>query len=325
MLSCGRGGSSRAWIDDEVDELFGAHALRLVQTIGADDSQFLLTRFGHMLGGSECWQLDEIAVLASSGLWPSILRQWTRGGPMAEHIRTELDAGGTSKTYTQLCATLAASREKSDPGVRRLADHIILAIGKFSDMAVRKRYEVELDSLRLAAESFLRLAKWRTAAVRTCKQHAAAEAGGANVMRVARLASAAARLALRHESASRTFAEWAHSERRRLTRVYKHATPQPLRHYIFVINLSRYKDPVGLDWDSACIKYNNDWPRIIRAAGRPNAGVDTLLVGFRSWLLLQRRSYVQAAWRATRKWKARAGEVLREKPLAQGPRGVVVV
>ena len=185
--------------------------------------------------------------------------------------------------------------------------------------------EQKHEEVLLAAQMLAACTLWDDDASAAAATGAAAEAGGANVMRVARLASAAARLALRHESASRTFAEWAHSERRRLTRVYKHATPQPLRHYIFVINLSRYKDPVGLDWDSACIKYNNDWPRIIRAAGRPNAGVDTLLVGFRSWLLLQRRSYVQAAWRATRKWKARAGEVLREKPLAQGPRGVVVV
>ena len=48
---------------------------------------------------------------------------------------------------------------------------------------------------------------------------------------------------------------------------YKSATPPPLRHYIYVINLQRYGDPIGLMWDAACGKYKRDWNKIITHAG----------------------------------------------------------
>jgi hypothetical protein len=91
------------------------------------------------------------------------------------------------------------------------------------------------------------------------------------------------------------FAEWSHSRRRSITTRYKHLTPYPLRHYIFYVNLERYRDPIGLDWQSACDKYENDYSKIIKGASRANGDVNALLKGFHKWLLLQSAEYVHDA------------------------------
>ena len=86
---------------------------------------------------------------------------------------------------------------------------------------------------------------------------------------------------LSEESIARTL----YQERRDLGVTYKDATPTELRQYIYEVNANRYGDPLGPSFESLVEKYNGDYSKIIEAAQRPNPDVDSLLGGFREWLL----------------------------------------
>ncbi len=74
--------------------------------------------------------------------------------------------------------------------------------------------------------------------------------------------------------------------RRDLGVQYKDATPPTLREYIYELNESRYNgDPLGPTFDWLMERYDRDYNKIIQASCRPNQDVDTLLGGFREWLL----------------------------------------
>ena len=82
--------------------------------------------------------------------------------------------------------------------------------------------------------------------------------------------------------------------------MYKKRTPSPVRHYIFYINMLRYADPIGLQWNACVQKYcvpdepTPDKLRVIMAkAASPNDDVGALLKGFRSWLLTQPSDYIR--------------------------------
>ncbi len=66
---------------------------------------------------------------------------------------------------------------------------------------------------------------------------------------------------------------------------YKDATPPTLRDYIYDLNAQRYGDPLGPTFDTLYTKYDGDYAKIIEAACRPNPDVDTLLGGFKQWLI----------------------------------------
>ena len=312
MLGCRpRTSKDDEWDDETVQRRFGQGGLELRTAVGSEDSRFLFSRYGHMLAASgTSWQVTEVQTLARSRIWPWLASD-AAAAPIVEQIRRELSSGsvgggGRSATFVKLCADLAAARERSDRRHRRRVDSLVLLIGDPSQLSVRKAYEAELDTLRQAGERHLRKSRWRAAVAKALYAHAAdtqSTTRGSSAQR-RRWDASLARLLASFDEMSRAFAEWAHAERRRLTTVHKHATPQPLRHYIFVVNLERYADPMGLDWAAAHAKYDGDWRSIIRGASRPNGNVDLLLVNFRSWLLLQSAGYVREARRVTLAWNA---------------------
>jgi len=331
---------------DGVAARYGRRGVSLVQSVGADDSKFLLQRYFHLLESPGAWQLDELAKLKQSSAFPRLRKELAT---LSQQISQELEADGKSATFTELLADLSVTREKSNAKLSRWVDETIDAMGAFSEMAIRRDYEAKLGELRDKCLAHMRRARWRSAAVRALKLEASNAAkpagssggdGGGNgngkdgsfnegggggghakeprSKRVARLTVAASLLARRHEDRSLAFALWAHAERRRLTGLYKSATPPPLRHYIYVLNLQRYGDPIGLGWDSACGKYHGEWDKIITAASRPNGGVDALLKGFRVWLLLQSGRYMREARLATFAWKRSDGDAVAHEPSACG-------
>lgn len=76
-----------------------------------------------------------------------------------------------------------------------------------------------------------------------------------------------------------------HQRRIDIGKQYKELTPQPLREFIFEINMGRYGNEYGPPVDYLLKKYNGDWTKIIESSCRPNGSVDTLLQSFGSWLL----------------------------------------
>ncbi|MEL7636062.1 MULTISPECIES: hemagglutinin repeat-containing protein [Sporomusa] len=73
--------------------------------------------------------------------------------------------------------------------------------------------------------------------------------------------------------------------RRDLGVKYKELTPLELREYIYEVNIGRYKDPLGPKFEDLVKRYDGDYSKIIEAAQRPNPDVDSLLGGFKEWLL----------------------------------------
>ena len=59
-------------------------------------------------------------------------------------------------------------------------------------------------------------------------------------------------------------------------------TPQPLRDYIYEINLERYGDPLGPSLEQ--LLKTKSPSQIIESASRPNTDIDNLLSGFEQWL-----------------------------------------
>lgn len=75
--------------------------------------------------------------------------------------------------------------------------------------------------------------------------------------------------------------------RRDLGIKYKNATPQPLRDYIYEINMGRYKDKLGPTYEYMRKTKKKSDMEIINSSSRPNSDVDTLLAGFEEWLRRQ--------------------------------------
>ena len=73
--------------------------------------------------------------------------------------------------------------------------------------------------------------------------------------------------------------------RRDLGVQYKDATPPTLREFIYERNVNEYGDPLGPTFDWLIERYDRDYNKIIASSCRPNQDVDTLLGGFREWLL----------------------------------------
>lgn len=72
--------------------------------------------------------------------------------------------------------------------------------------------------------------------------------------------------------------------RRDLGIKYKDMTPQPLRDYIYEINIQRYKDRLGPTYEWLVTEKGATDLEIIESASRPNTNIDALLSGFEEWL-----------------------------------------
>ena len=72
--------------------------------------------------------------------------------------------------------------------------------------------------------------------------------------------------------------------RRDLGELYKDATPEPLRSYIYYINEGRYEDRLGMSYEALFRKYDGDFAQMIAASTHPNSDIDGLLAGFEEWL-----------------------------------------
>lgn len=75
--------------------------------------------------------------------------------------------------------------------------------------------------------------------------------------------------------------------RRDLGIKYKDMTPQPLRDYIYEINLGRYGDELGPTYEWMVNEKGASNMDIIRSASTPNSDIDRLLLGFEEWLRRQ--------------------------------------
>ena len=75
--------------------------------------------------------------------------------------------------------------------------------------------------------------------------------------------------------------------RRDLGIKYKNATPQPLRDYIYEVNMGRYGDKLGPTYDWLVSEKGSTNMEIINSSSRPNANIDKLLSGFEEWLRRQ--------------------------------------
>ena len=71
--------------------------------------------------------------------------------------------------------------------------------------------------------------------------------------------------------------------RRNLGIKYKDMTPQPLRDYIYEVNIKRYGDKLGPTYDYLKMAGKTD-AEIIASSCRPNNNIDVLLEGFEEWL-----------------------------------------
>ena len=75
--------------------------------------------------------------------------------------------------------------------------------------------------------------------------------------------------------------------RRDLGVKYKDMTPQPLRDYIYEINMGKYDgDKLGPTYDALKAAGKSDMD-IINSSSRPNMDIDRLLAGFEEWLWRQ--------------------------------------
>jgi hypothetical protein len=89
-------------------------------------------------------------------------------------------------------------------------------------------------------------------------------------------------------------------ERRREIGVkYKNVTPEPLRDYIYEVNIGRYGDPLGPSFESLVKsgekKMIDPYKMIIDSSSRPNGDVNALLSKFEDWLTTKDPSYVDEA------------------------------
>lgn len=75
--------------------------------------------------------------------------------------------------------------------------------------------------------------------------------------------------------------------RRDLGIKYKNATPQPLRDYIYEVNMRRYGDKLGPTYDYMIKVKRKSNMDIIKSSSTPNSNIDALLSGFEEWLRRQ--------------------------------------
>ena len=75
--------------------------------------------------------------------------------------------------------------------------------------------------------------------------------------------------------------------RRDLGIKYKNATPQPLRDYIYEVNMGRYGDKLGPTYDYMIKVKRKSNMDIIKSSSTPNSNIDALLSGFEEWLRRQ--------------------------------------
>lgn len=75
--------------------------------------------------------------------------------------------------------------------------------------------------------------------------------------------------------------------RRDLGIKYKDMTPQPLRDYIYEINIGRYGDKLGPTYEWLVSEKGATNMEIINSSSRPNTNIDKLLSGFEEWLRRQ--------------------------------------
>ncbi|WP_253295620.1 pre-toxin TG domain-containing protein [Roseburia sp. MSJ-14] len=75
--------------------------------------------------------------------------------------------------------------------------------------------------------------------------------------------------------------------RRNLGIKYKNATPQPLRDYIYEVNMRRYGDKLGPTYDYLIKVKRKSNMDIIKSSSTPNSNIDNLLLGFEEWLRRQ--------------------------------------
>jgi len=90
----------------------------------------------------------------------------------------------------------------------------------------------------------------------------------------------------------KALAEVANNARRQLGVEYKNLTPEPLRDYIYEVNLNRYGDPLGPTVD-LLVQRGKTYSQIVKDAAKPNPDVNKLLDGFGKWLSKQSDDYVQ--------------------------------
>lgn len=75
--------------------------------------------------------------------------------------------------------------------------------------------------------------------------------------------------------------------RRDLGIKYKNASPQPLRDYIYEVNMRRYGDKLGPTYDYLIKVKRKSNMDIIKSSSTPNSNIDNLLLGFEEWLRRQ--------------------------------------
>lgn len=77
-----------------------------------------------------------------------------------------------------------------------------------------------------------------------------------------------------------------HQARRDLGVKYKDLTPQPLRDYIYELNMGRYGDPLGPSFDRL-LKEGKTFEDIINSSSKYNSDINKLLSRFEEWLRRQ--------------------------------------
>ncbi|MCS6912999.1 MAG: hypothetical protein RMK29_18415 [Myxococcales bacterium] len=153
--------------------------------------------------------------------------------------------------------------------------------GKLDDVG---RLGNKLDDLGRAGGKLDDIGKLIDEIKGSIKNHPLRQAYERDVARLAERAAELERSGMSLEDIARTL----HKERRELGIRYKDVTPQPLRDYIYEINMQRYGDPLGPSFDYLVRKHTKngvtDYRAIIEGASRPNPDVDRLLAGFEEWL-----------------------------------------
>jgi hypothetical protein len=91
----------------------------------------------------------------------------------------------------------------------------------------------------------------------------------------------------------RDLAYEANEARRQLGIQYKNVTPEPLKDFIYEVNVTRYHDPLGPTVEYFVKKRGLDYEDIIRSASRPNPDIDVFLGKFGEWLKERPDSYVR--------------------------------
>jgi hypothetical protein len=319
---------------DAVRQRYGNKGVDILEHL-ADDGTFILDRYGHMLASSTTvmetdavwlpWQVVEIGVLAETH---TSLAAEQRRRDLADKVEADLarpESKGRSVTFDGLLTELAESREAE---LQNIALEVCKLFANIAGAELRKEYESELAKLseqcsdyaikvqalkktkqilqqeqerqehqQGTAPASVAKARWQFAGRRLMTVAAAVRQKSliAQIREHAETVRRSVSFSGRERHNTELFAEWAMTRRRDITTKFKQLTPYPLRHYIFFVNLERYQDPIGIDWETACKKYKNDYEKIIGGASRPNGDVNALLRGFHTWLLLQSEDYIRNA------------------------------